>query len=73
VPVKGDLLYIEPLWISSIQNHLPEVKLYSVVYKGRCVMATTVEQAIAYLDTTEAAEQQDNELPWFEAGRKGDR
>jgi len=71
IPVKGDLLYIEPLWISSIQNHLPEVKLYSVVYKGRCVMATTVAQAIAYLDTTEAAEQQDNELPWFDTPRRG--
>ncbi len=74
IPVKGDLLYIEPLWISSIQNHLPEVKLYSVVYKGRCVMATTVEQAIAWLDTTEAAEQQDTELPWFETpSRRGDK
>ena len=38
------------LWISSIQNHLPEVKLFSVVYRGRCVMSTSVEKAIAYLD-----------------------
>ena len=66
VPVKGDLLYIEPLWISSIQNHLPEIKLFSVVYKGRCVMATTLQQAIAYLDRPEAEEQRENELPWFE-------
>ena len=43
VPVKGDLVYIEPLWISSIQNHLPELKLFSVVYRGRCVMATNLD------------------------------
>jgi uncharacterized membrane protein (UPF0182 family) len=70
IPVKGDLMYIEPLWISSIQNHLPEVKLYSVVYKGRCVMSTSVEKAIAYLDSSEAQEQSENTLPWFEAAQK---
>jgi uncharacterized membrane protein (UPF0182 family) len=73
LPVKGDLIYIEPLWISSIQNHLPEVKLYSVVYKGRCVMSTSLERAIAYLDGTEALEQQENELPWFDAAQTGGR
>jgi len=70
VPVKGDLMYIEPLWISSIQNPLPEVKLYSVVYKGRCVMSTSVAKAIAYLDMPEAREQEENELPWFESAQK---
>jgi uncharacterized membrane protein (UPF0182 family) len=70
LPVKGDLIYIEPLWISSIQNHLPEVKLYSVVYRGRCVMATSLEKAIEYLDMTEAEEQGENELPWFETAQK---
>lgn len=73
LPVRGDVIYIEPLWISSIQNHLPEVKLYSVVYKGRCVMATSLERAIAYLDDSEALEQQENELPWFESAEKGGR
>ena len=70
LPVKGDLVYIEPLWISSIQNNLPEVKLFSVVYRGRCVMSTSVEKAIRYLDATEAKEQSENELPWFEAAQK---
>ena len=69
-PSKGDLIYIEPLWISSIQNHLPELKLYSVVYRGRCVMATSLEKAIEYLDMTEAEEQGENELPWFETAQK---
>ncbi|MEX2272534.1 MAG: UPF0182 family protein [Vicinamibacterales bacterium] len=71
LPVKGDLVYIEPLWISSIQNPLPELKLFSVVYNGRCVMATSVEKAIAYLDGTEAQEQREHELPWFQpTGKK---
>jgi uncharacterized membrane protein (UPF0182 family) len=70
LPVKGDLIYIEPLWISSIQNHLPELKLFSVVYRGRCVMATSVEKAIRYPDETEAQEQGENELPWFESAQK---
>ena len=71
IPVKGDLMYIEPLWISSIQNQLPEIKLYSVVYKGRSVMSTSLEQALAHLDSTEANEQRQNTLPWFEQGEKG--
>ena len=70
LPVKGDLIYIEPLWISSIQNHLPEVKMFSVVYRGRCVMATSLKKAIEYLDMTEAEEQGENELPWFETAQK---
>jgi uncharacterized membrane protein (UPF0182 family) len=65
VPVKGDLVYVEPLWISSIQNHLPELKLFSVVYRGRCVMAPSLAEALAYLDAPEAIEQRDNTLPWF--------
>jgi uncharacterized membrane protein (UPF0182 family) len=73
LPVKGDLIYIEPLWISSIQNPLPEVKLYSVVYKGRCVMATSLQRAIEYLDLPEADEQRENELPWFDPAPKEDR
>lgn len=66
VPVKGDVLYIEPLWISSIQNPLPEIKLFSVVYRGRCVMGSSVAEAIRYLDLDEADEQEQHELPWFE-------
>jgi uncharacterized membrane protein (UPF0182 family) len=71
IPVAGDLIYIEPLWISSIQNHLPEIKLYSVVYKGRGVMSTSLEHALAQLDSTEASEQGENTLPWFESAQKG--
>lgn len=66
LPVRGDVVYIEPLWISSIQNRLPELKLFSVVYRGRCVMSTSVAKAIAYLDGTEAQEQREHELPWLQ-------
>ena len=66
LPVKGDVMYIEPLWISSIQNQLPEIKLFSVVYRGRCVMGSSLEEAIGFLDFDEAGEQEQHELPWFQ-------
>ena len=65
LPVAGDLLYIEPLWIVSLQNPLPQIKLFSVVYRGRTTMAMTLDEAIRLLNTTEADEQRANELPWF--------
>lgn len=67
LPVRGDVIYIEPLWISSLQNPLPELKLFSVVYRGRCVMSTSVARAIEYLDVTEAQEQRAYELPWMQS------
>ena len=73
LPVKGDLVYIEPLWVSSTQNPLPEVKLFSVVYRGRCAMGTSVAEALALLDRTEAYEQHQNELPWLDSTRRGRR
>jgi uncharacterized membrane protein (UPF0182 family) len=67
-------MYVEPLWISSLQNELPEVKLISVVYRGRTTMGLSLEQAIRQLGKPEAEEQEANELPWFRetesAGRK---
>jgi len=65
LPVAGDLIYIEPLWIVSLQNRLPQIKLFSVVYRGRTTMAITLEEALRVLETTEAEEQRANELPWF--------
>ena len=66
VPVKGDVMYVEPLWISSIQNQLPEIKMFSVVYKGRAVLGSSLDAAIQYLDRDEAIEQRDHELPWVD-------
>ena len=65
LPVAGDLLFIEPLWIASLQNQLPQIKLISVVYHGRTTMATSLDGAIRLLGSSEAEEQRANELPWF--------
>ncbi len=65
LPIAGDLIYIEPLWIVSLQNRMPQIKLFSVVYRGRTTMGVTLEEALRVLETTEAEEQRANELPWF--------
>jgi len=65
LPVGGDVLYVEPLWIVSLQNQLPQIKLFSVVYRGRTTMATSLSDAIRLLDVSEADEQRANQLPWF--------
>jgi uncharacterized membrane protein (UPF0182 family) len=65
LPVGGDLIYIEPLWIVSLQNTLPQIKLFSVVYRGRTTMGVTLEDAFRLFDITEDEEQKANELPWF--------
>ena len=65
LPVGGDLVYVEPLWIVSLQNQLPQIKLISVVYHGRTTMATSLDEAIRLLAISEADEQRANELPWF--------
>jgi hypothetical protein len=75
LPVRGDVLYVEPLWIVSLQNQLPQLKLFSVVYRGRTTMATSLTEAIRLLGGSEREEQKANELPWFrevpEAGPPG--
>jgi len=65
LPVAGDLVYIEPLWIVSLQNQLPQMKLVSVVYRGRTTMATTLPEALRLLAVSEADEQRANQLPWL--------
>jgi hypothetical protein len=65
LPVAGDLIYVEPLWIVSLQNRLPQIKLFSVVYRGRTTMSVSLQEAIGFLDISESEEQKLNELPWF--------
>lgn len=72
LPVRGDLLYLEPLWIVSLQNQLPQAKLFSVVYRGRTTMATSPLEAIRMLGISENAEQEANELPWFRRPERTD-
>ncbi|HUQ94050.1 MAG TPA: UPF0182 family protein [Bryobacteraceae bacterium] len=65
VPVAGDLVYVEPLWISSLQNPLPEIKLFSVVYRGRAAMWGTLPKALRLLEVPKRVEHQATELPRF--------
>lgn len=46
VPVHGDVLYIQPIFVKSAQNTIPQIRLVSVVYRGRVTMAPTLEEAI---------------------------
>ncbi len=65
LPVAGDLIYVEPLWIVSLQNRVPQIKLFSVVYRGRTTMSVSLREAIEFLEITESEEHKANELPWF--------
>ena len=46
LPVAGDLLYVETVWVSSIQNELPQLKLFAVRYRDRITSGPTLEDAI---------------------------
>jgi uncharacterized membrane protein (UPF0182 family) len=46
LPVKGDLMYIETIWVNSTQNELPQLKLFAVRYHGRITSGVTLEEAI---------------------------
>ena len=46
LPVRGDLLYLETIWDNSLQNGLPQLKLFAFRYHGRITSAPTLEEAI---------------------------
>ena len=46
VPVEGDLLYLETIWVNSLQNDLPQLKLFAVRYHDRITSGTNLEEAI---------------------------
>ena len=46
LPVAGDLLYVETIWVNSIQNELPQLKLFAVRYRDRITSGPTLEDAI---------------------------
>ncbi len=46
IPIKGTLLYIEPLYLRSEQSELPELKRVIVAYGNRIVMDTTLDEAL---------------------------
>jgi len=46
LPIQGDLLYLETLWANSLQNGLPQLKIFAVRYHDRITSAATLEEAI---------------------------
>jgi uncharacterized membrane protein (UPF0182 family) len=46
LPVRGDLMYIETIWVNSTQNELPQLKLFAVRYHGRITSGLTLEEAV---------------------------
>lgn len=46
LPVAGDLMYVETIWVNSIQNELPQLKLVAVRYHDRITSGATLEAAI---------------------------
>ena len=44
--VGKEVLYVEPIFLRSQQNHLPQLKKVVVVMRGRPFMADTLEQAV---------------------------
>lgn len=46
LPVKGDLMYIETIWVNSTQNELPQLKLFAIRYHGRITSGTTLKEAV---------------------------
>jgi uncharacterized membrane protein (UPF0182 family) len=49
VPVKGDLMYVETIWVNSTQNELPQLKLVAVRYRGRIASGPTLRDAVQNL------------------------
>ena len=46
LPVKGDLLYLETIWVNSTQNELPQLKLFAMRYHGRITSGSTLEATV---------------------------
>ena len=46
LPVKGDLLYVETIWVNSTQNEMPQLKLFALRYHGRISSGATLEAAV---------------------------
>lgn len=49
IPLDGDFLYVEPIYIQSNQAQQPELKQVVMVWKDRIVLGNTFEEALAQL------------------------
>lgn len=46
LPIGGDLLYLETVWANSLQNELPQLKIFAVRYHDLITSGPTLEEAI---------------------------
>lgn len=46
LPVGGDLLYLETIWANSLQNAMPQLKLFAIRYHELITSGSTLEEAI---------------------------
>jgi len=46
LPVGGDPMYIETVWVNSLQNDLPQLKLFAVRYHDRITSGASLAQAL---------------------------
>jgi uncharacterized membrane protein (UPF0182 family) len=46
MPIGKEVLYVEPVFLRSQQNHLPQLKKVVVVMRGKPFMADTLERAV---------------------------
>lgn len=60
IPIENSILYVRPLYVTSEQTNLPEVKRVIVVFNGRAVMKPTLRESLITLfgDAPETLEQQ---------------
>ena len=49
LPIAGTLLYVRPLYVSSAQTQLPELRDVVILYGQQVAMAPTLDQALAEL------------------------
>ncbi|MGI6038122.1 MAG: UPF0182 family protein, partial [Limnochordia bacterium] len=58
IPIKNQLLYVEPLFIQAEQSQLPELKMVIVAYGNRIVMEPTLEEALELIFGQRRLEEQ---------------
>lgn len=46
LPVKGDLLYLEPIFVRSTMNYVPQLKLFTSYYRGHVAMGKSLKETI---------------------------
>lgn len=57
LPVGGDFIYVEPIWVSSTQNAMPQLKLLAARYHGKITSGSTLEAAIRRRDTSSSGNE----------------